>query len=150
MSAEAIGLRAAPADRAPRGACPRRHGILRAVSFFDKAKAAASQAAAKAKQGAEDLQLKVDLGKAYDDLGKAAYELIEQGELAHEKLEAPAAKVRELRERLDGDDGPEPPAEEVPAAPEAVPSDEGVASEHDTADAGEPTPGPDEPAGPSS
>ena len=92
------------------------------MSFFDKAKAAASQAAAKAKQGAEDLQLKVDLGSAYDDLGKAAFELIEQGEIAHEKLDAPAAKVRELRQRMEGDDAPDEaaaPAEaEVPAAPD--------------------------------
>ena len=73
------------------------------MGFLDKAKAAAGQAAAKAKQGAEDLQLKVDLGSAYDDLGKAAYELIEQGEIAHEKLDAPAAKVRELRQRMEGD-----------------------------------------------
>ena len=101
------------------------------MSFFDKAKAAASQAAAKAKQGAEDLQLKVDLGSAYDDLGKAAFELIEQGEVAHAKLEAPAAKVRELRQRMEGDAKPGEPADdealvedepavvEAPGAPEA-------------------------------
>ena len=52
------------------------------MGFLDKAKAAAGQAAAKAKQSAEDLQLKVDLGSAYDDLGKAAFELIESGEIA--------------------------------------------------------------------
>jgi hypothetical protein len=124
------------------------------VSFFDKAKAAASQAAAKAKQGAEDLQLKVDLGSAYDELGKTAYELIEQGEIAHEKLEAPAAKVRDLRQRLDGEgnaEGAEPPADEVPPAPEAAPAGEVVASEQETAAAvDEPAPGPDEPPAPSS
>jgi hypothetical protein len=73
------------------------------MSFFDKAKTAASQAAAKAKQSAQDVQRKVDLGSAYDDLGKAAFELIESGEIAHEQLEAPAAKVRELRQKLAGD-----------------------------------------------
>jgi hypothetical protein len=87
------------------------------MSFFDKAKAAAGQAAAKAKQGAEDLQLKVDLGSAYDDLGKAAFELIEQGELAHEKLEAPAAKVRELRQRMERDAKPDESAAEDSPAP---------------------------------
>jgi hypothetical protein len=119
------------------------------VSFFDKAKAVASQAAAKAKQSAEDLQLKVDLGSAYDDLGKAAYELIEQGEIAHEKLEAPAAKVRELRQRLDGDgepEGAEPPAEEVAAAPDAAPAEDAVADAPES----EPPPaaGEPEPTGP--
>ena len=93
------------------------------MSFFDRAKAAASQAAAKAKQSAEDLQLKVDLGSAYDDLGQAAYELIEKGEISHEALEAPAAKVRALRARIDGAAQAEPeeaapePIEE-PAAPD--------------------------------
>ena len=76
------------------------------MGFFDKAKAAAGQAAAKAKQSADDLQLKVDLGSAYGDLGKAAFELIEKGELTHEKLDAPAAKVRELRERTEPSPSP--------------------------------------------
>lgn len=96
------------------------------MSFFEKAKAAAGQAAAKAKQSAEDLQLKVDLGSAYDDLGKAAFELIESGEIAHEKLDVPAAKVRELRQRMEGDAKPqsdeppgEPPASEPIDAPPA-------------------------------
>jgi len=92
------------------------------MSFFDKAKAAASQAAAKAKQGAEDLQLKVDLGSAYDDLGKAAFELIEQGEVAHEKLDAPAAKVRELRQRMEGDAKPDEPAYDEATAVEDAPA----------------------------
>ena len=78
------------------------------MSFFDRAKAAAGQAAAKAKQSAEDLQLKVDLGSAYDDLGKAAFELIEKGELSHSGLDEPAAKVRALRQRMEGGAKPEP------------------------------------------
>ena len=102
------------------------------MSFFDRAKAAASQAAAKAKQGAEDLQLKVDLGSAYDDLGRAAYELIERGELAHPGLDAQAAKVRDLRARMETAppdeeqaEAPEPLAEPAaePAAPEPAPPD---------------------------
>ena len=97
------------------------------MSFFDRAKAAASQAAAKAKQGAEDLQLKVDLGSAYDDLGRATYDLIEQGELSHPGLDAPAAKVRELRARMET----APPAEPEPAPPEplAEPAAEAAAPE---------------------
>ena len=51
------------------------------------------------------MQIKVDLSAAYDELGKAAFELIESGELEHEKLDAPAAKVRELRQRRDDDAG---------------------------------------------
>jgi hypothetical protein len=96
------------------------------MSFFDKAKAAASQAAAKTKQSAETLQLKVDLGSAYDDLGKAAYELIESGAIAHEQLDAPAAKVRELRARMEGEAKPEPEAAE-PETPEVAAAEEPAA-----------------------
>ena len=79
-AARGLGARrAAPApDRHSQRSRRRGRDILRAMGFFDKAKAAAGQAAAKAKQSAEDLQLKVDLGSAYDDLGKAAFELIER------------------------------------------------------------------------
>jgi hypothetical protein len=97
------------------------------MGFLDKAKVAAGQAAAKAKQSAGDLQLKVDLGSAYDDLGKAAFELIESGEIAHEKLDAPAAKVRELRQRMEGDAKPQP--EEPPAEPPASESMDAAPSE---------------------
>jgi hypothetical protein len=87
------------------------------MGFLDKAKAAAGQAAAKAKQGAQDVQLKVDLGAAYDELGKAAFELIEAGELEHPKLEEPAAKIRELRARKEG--GSDADAAAIPEPVEA-------------------------------
>lgn len=69
------------------------------MGFLDKAKAAAEQAAAKAKEEYDDLQLKRELSQAYNALGKASYELIESGELAHEKLEEQAAKIRALHEK---------------------------------------------------
>ena len=40
------------------------------MGFLDKAKAAAEQAAAKAKEGVEDVQTKRDLSAAYNELGK--------------------------------------------------------------------------------
>ena len=94
------------------------------MGFLDKAKAAAEQAAVKAKGGVEDLQARHELGQAYDELGKTAFELIESGEIAHAKLEPAATKIRTLRERAAGGDGsadaadaaPEPPE---PAAPQA-------------------------------
>ena len=57
------------------------------MGFLDKAKAAAEQAAAKAKEGVEDVQTKRELGQAYGDLGKTAFELIESGEHRHPSLE---------------------------------------------------------------
>ena len=66
------------------------------MGFLDKAKATAEQVAQKAKEGVEDVQLKRDLGQAYGDLGKAAFSLIESGELSHASLEPAAARIREL------------------------------------------------------
>jgi len=72
------------------------------VGFLDKAKAAAEQAAAKAKEGVDDVQAKRELSQTYNDLGKTAFELIESGDIAHSQLEAAAAKIRTLNERAAG------------------------------------------------
>jgi outer membrane murein-binding lipoprotein Lpp len=90
------------------------------VSFFNKAKQAAEQAAAKAREGVEDVQQKRELGQAYGELGKTAFELLESGEIAHAKLEAAAATIRDLRAKIeddsstssgdDADDPSQPPA----------------------------------------
>jgi hypothetical protein len=71
------------------------------VGFLDKAKAAAEQAAAKAKEGVEDVQLKRELGQAYGELGRAAFDLIESGELSHSGLEEAAGKIRALNEKAE-------------------------------------------------
>jgi hypothetical protein len=56
------------------------------MGFLDKAKAAAEQAAAKAKEGVEDVQTKRELGQAYGELGRTAFELLESGEISHDRL----------------------------------------------------------------
>ncbi len=96
------------------------------MGFLDKAKAAAEQAASKAKEEYDDLQLKRELSQAYNAFGKTTFELVESGELAHEKLEEPAAKIRALRERAAGSDAPEETAEGEPETlePAAPPSTE--------------------------
>jgi outer membrane murein-binding lipoprotein Lpp len=70
------------------------------MSLFNKAKQAAEQAAAKAREGVEDVQQKRELSQAYGDLGKTAFELLEAGEISNPKLEATAAKIRELNAKL--------------------------------------------------
>jgi hypothetical protein len=72
------------------------------VGFLDKAKAAAAEAAAKAKEGVDDVQTKRELGQTYNDLGKTAYELIASGDIAHARLEAGAEKIRALNEKIAG------------------------------------------------
>ena len=71
------------------------------MGLLDKAKAAAEQAAAKAKDTAEDLQTKRELGQAYDELGKRAFALAESGELALTPLEPLIARIRELKAQLE-------------------------------------------------
>jgi outer membrane murein-binding lipoprotein Lpp len=89
------------------------------VSFFNKAKQAAEQAATKAREGVEDVQQKRELSQAYGDLGKTAFELLESGAISNPQLEATAAKIRELNAKL------------------AAPSTVGAASSGD--DAGDPS-----------
>jgi hypothetical protein len=73
------------------------------MGLLDKAKAAAEQAAAKAKEGVEDVQAKRELSQAYNELGKSTYELIESGEISNPRLDATAGKIRTLLAGMDGD-----------------------------------------------
>ena len=70
------------------------------MGFLDKAKAAAEQAAAKAKEGVDDVQTKRELGQAYGELGRTAFELIESGELTHARLDGTAGTIRTLQEKI--------------------------------------------------
>ena len=71
------------------------------MGFLDKAKSAAETATSKARDGIGDVQTKRELGQAYDELGKLAYELAEAGQIAHERLEEPVARIRSLRSELE-------------------------------------------------
>ena len=73
------------------------------MGFLDKAKAAAEQAAAKAKEGVDDVQTKRELGQAYGELGKAAFALVENGEISNPTLDPIAEKSRGLNEKVAGD-----------------------------------------------
>jgi hypothetical protein len=67
------------------------------VGFLDKAKAAAEQAATKAKGGVEDVQTKRSLAHAYEELGRTAFELIESGQISDDRLIAHADDIRGLQ-----------------------------------------------------
>ena len=71
------------------------------MGFLDKAKSAAETATSKARDGIGDVHTKRELGQAYDELGKLAYELADAGQIAHERLEEPVARIRSLRSELD-------------------------------------------------
>jgi outer membrane murein-binding lipoprotein Lpp len=96
------------------------------MSLFNKAKQAAEQAAAKAREGVEDVQQKREVSQAYNELGKATFELLESGEISNPKLEASAAKIRELNAKIAESPAGAPPAAGDdagdPAQPPAMPS----------------------------
>ena len=73
------------------------------MGFLDKAKAAAEQATAKAKEGVEDVQTKRQLAQAYTELGQKAYELADGGDLKHAELDPLVEKIRGLKAQDDGD-----------------------------------------------
>ncbi len=63
---------------------------------MDRIKATADEAGAKAMSTVQDVQTKRELAQAYQDLGRATYELIEQGAIDDQRLAATAARVHEL------------------------------------------------------
>jgi hypothetical protein len=67
------------------------------MGFLDKAKAAAEQAATRAKEGVDEVQTKRSLAHAYEDLGRTAFELIDAGELSHPQLSAHAEEIRRIK-----------------------------------------------------
>ena len=95
------------------------------MGLLDKAKAAAEQAAAKAKEGVEDVQTKRDLSQAYGELGKVTYRLVESGELTDPRLTTHVEKIRTLRAQLEAGElvgagaspGEAPPSDQPPAMP---------------------------------
>jgi hypothetical protein len=66
-----------------------------------QAKDLAEKTATRAKQEARELQLRRDLGDAYDDFGRTAYDLWESGEIASPLLESRAGRIKTLRDQLD-------------------------------------------------
>ena len=70
------------------------------MGLLDRAMAAAEQAATKAKETAGELQTKRDLGQAYNELGRKAFELVEAGELSSPALDPLAERIRTLNAEL--------------------------------------------------
>src|SRR4051812_30600587 len=91
------------------------------MGLLDKAKAAAEQAAIKAKETAGELQTKRELGQAYDELGQKTFELIEAGEVSAPALEPLAERVRVLKASLEAPEPPEPVGSTAATAADEVP-----------------------------
>src|SRR6059058_5908662 len=98
------------------------------MGFLDKAKAAAEQAATKAKEGVQDVQTKRELSQAYHELGQKTHELATSGALSHPDLTALLEKITTLKEQDEQEGEPvgaaaaastEPPP---PSQPPAMPT----------------------------
>lgn len=85
------------------------------MSWLDKAKLAAGQAASKAKHGADQLQTRRELSQAYGELGRTTFELVDTGELEHARLSTTVERIRALTARLEA----QPPAGPPPASGES-------------------------------
>jgi hypothetical protein len=96
------------------------------MGFLDKAKAAAEQAASKAKEGIEDVQTKRELSQAYHELGQKTHELATSGALSHPDLTALLEKITALKAQDEQEGEPvgaaaastdPPPSNQPPAMP---------------------------------
>ncbi len=92
------------------------------MGFLDKAKAAAEQAAAKAKEGVQEVQSKRELAQAYDELGKATFQLVESGGLSHPDLTALVDRIKALKAQAE--EMGQPATTVAAASTEAPPSDQ--------------------------
>ena len=96
------------------------------MGLIDKVKAGAEQAAAKAREEMQELQTKRDLGQAYSDLGRKAFELADRGEISHAEISDLVERIRSLTAQLEAEEvvgvgatssTEEPPSNQPPAMP---------------------------------
>jgi hypothetical protein len=97
------------------------------MGFLDKAKQAAEQAATKAKEGVQDVQVKRELSQAYHELGQKTHELATSGALSHPDLTELLEKITALRTQAEQEGEPvgaastastePPPSNQPPAMP---------------------------------
>ena len=98
------------------------------MGFLDKAKAAAEQAASKAKEGVQDVQTKRELSQAYHELGQKTHELASSGALSHPDLTPLVDKISALQAQDEQEGEPvaaasaasptePPPSNQPPAMP---------------------------------
>jgi hypothetical protein len=66
------------------------------MELFERAKSLADQASTRAKEGLEEAKLMLDLRRAYDDLGKVTFELVDSGDLEHPRLQPLVDRIRGL------------------------------------------------------
>ena len=75
--------------------------------FFDKVKQSASDAADTVKDNVQQARLKSDIVRAYEDLGRKVFELVDEGKMGATGISRYVKHIKELREQLDAIDQPD-------------------------------------------
>ena len=91
------------------------------MGLLDKAKAAAQEAATKAREGVDEVQTKRELGSTYEELGKKTYDLLEQGTIEHAELTPLAERITGLKTKL-AENGSAPTGSTSPPPSDAPPA----------------------------
>ncbi len=73
------------------------------MGLLDRAKAVADQATTKAKEGVAEVQTRRELGQAYDELGKLAFELAESGDIADPRVTTLVDRIKKLKAELEAE-----------------------------------------------
>ena len=76
-------------------------------SFFDKVKQTASGAADTVKDNVQEAKVKNEIVRTYEELGRKAFELVEDGKLKSTALSKYVKHLRELKAELTELDQPE-------------------------------------------
>lgn len=71
------------------------------MSFFDKVKKSAADAAETVKGEVDELKTKNEIVRTYEDLGRKAFELIDKGKLKNTTLNPYVKHIRELKAKLE-------------------------------------------------
>lgn len=71
------------------------------MGLIERLKTAGEQASSQARQSVREAQLGSELARAYDQLGRAAFALIERGALSDARLARAANRVRALQAERD-------------------------------------------------
>lgn len=71
------------------------------MSFFDKVKKGAAEAADTVKEGVDELKTKNELVRTYEELGRKTFELVDKGKLKNTTLTPFIKHIRELKSKLE-------------------------------------------------
>jgi hypothetical protein len=69
-------------------------------NFFDKVKQTASEAADSVKENVQQAKVKNDIVRAYEDLGRKTFELVDEGKLKGTGLSQYVKHIRQLKAEL--------------------------------------------------